>query len=235
MQLKELWNFMQVDMEAGNFENQMRQAPNRQKLLKQRNLLVELQNNMKKIESDVAIMADRIEAVKDEYTRLEGSLKALTEQIEANPPETLEAIEKQAQAVQKVTDALIRYEHELQKMRKDAEARDRQQKEVRVRAAKTKMEYDALKKEYDVEFKRDSQKLNELKAKVEQASHGVDATMLSKYREIRQHCVPPMARLVNDQCSGCFMSLPSATLRRVKANEEIVCCDNCGRILYNEE
>lgn len=233
MKLNELWNFMQVDMAASNFENQMRQAPNRQKLLKQRNVLGELQTNMKKLESEIAIMADRIEAVKDEYTRLEASLKTLIEQIESNPPETLEAIEKQAQAVQKVTDSLSRYEHELQKMRKDAEARDRQQKEIRTRAAKTKMEYDALKKEYDIEFKRDSEQLTSMKNQVEAASATVDAELLAKYKEIKQHIQPPMSKLINDQCSGCFMSLPSATLSRVKGNE-IVVCDNCGRILYNE-
>ena len=234
MKLNELWNFMQVDMAASNFENQMRQAPNRQKLLKQRNLLAELQANMKKLESDIAIMADRIEAVKDEYSRLEANLKALCEQIEANPPETLEAIEKQSQAVQKVTDALTRYEHELQKMRKDAEARDRQQKEIRVRAAKTKMEYDALKKDYDVEFKRDSEQLNKLKAEVDTASQIVDADLLAKYKEIKQHITPPMSKLVNGQCSGCFMALPSATLSRMKG-DAIVICDNCGRILFNAE
>lgn len=234
MKLNELWNFMQVDMAASNFENQMRQAPNRQKLLKQRNVLTELQTNMKKLESDIAIMADRIEAVKDEYTRLEANLKALIEQIESNPPDTLEAIEKQAQAVQKVTDALTRYEHELQKMRKDADARDRQQKEIRVRAAKTKMEYDALKKDYDVEFKRDSEQLTAMKAKVEESSRAVEPELLAKYKEIKQHIQPPMSKLINDQCSGCFMSLPSATLSRVKGNE-IVICDNCGRILYNED
>ena len=234
MKLNELWNFMQVDMAASNFENQMRQAPNRQKLLKQRNVLTELQANMKKLESDIAIMADRIEAVKDEYSRLEANLNTLVEQINANPPQTLEEVEKQTQAMQKVTDALTRYEHELQKMRRDAENRDRQQKDIRVRAAKTKMEYDALKKDYDVEFKRDSEQLTELKAKVDAAAQSIDAELLAKYKEIKLHSMPPMSKLVNGQCSGCFMSLPSATLSAVKG-DNIVLCDNCGRILYSED
>ena len=35
------------------------------------------------------------------------------------------------------------------------------------------------------------------------------------------------------QCGGCFMSLPSATLRELKLGEKTVECDNCGRILYD--
>ena len=42
-----------------------------------------------------------------------------------------------------------------------------------------------------------------------------------------------MAKLVNGQCSGCFMSLPSATLLEIRNGERIVECDNCGRILFD--
>ena len=41
MQLDLLWKFMQVDIEADKFEAEMRQAPTRLKLLKQRDFLLE--------------------------------------------------------------------------------------------------------------------------------------------------------------------------------------------------
>ena len=56
---------------------------------------------------------------------------------------------------------------------------------------------------------------------------------LSPNRAIKPHCTPPMAKLVDGQCGGCFMSLPSATLRELKLGEKTVECDNCGRILYD--
>ena len=83
MQLKELWNFMQVDMAADNFEAEMRKSPNRQKLLKRRNLLLELQNNNKRIDSEIAVMQDRLEAVRDEAARLEALLKTALEELQA--------------------------------------------------------------------------------------------------------------------------------------------------------
>ena len=43
-----------------------------------------------------------------------------------------------------------------------------------------------------------------------------------------------MAKLIDGQCSGCFMSLPNATLLELKENQKIVECDNCGRIIYME-
>ena len=233
MQLDTLWKFMQVDMEADGFEAKMRQSENRQKLIKARDFLKDQQANMKKLESDVAVMQDRLEAVQDEAARLEKVLEGLTEEFNNHAPESAEEAQKQADAVQKLLDTLQRYEAELAKMRKDADTKDRQQKEIRVRAAKTKAEFDALKVEYDKEFKVDTAKLQQMRANTEQEARKVDPALLSKYRSIKQHCTPPMARLVNGQCSGCFMSLPSATLLDIKNGESIVECDNCGRILYD--
>ncbi len=233
MQLDTLWSFMQVDMEADKFESQMRQSPNRQKLVKARDFLKDQQANMKKLENDVAVMQDRLEAVEDEAARLEKVLEGLTETYESNPPANAEDAQKQAEAVAKLLDTLQRYEAELTKMRKDADTKDRQQKEIRVRAAKTKIEFDQLKVEYDKEFKADTAKLQEMRAHTEQEAKKVDAGLLAKYRSIKQHCTPPMAKLVNGQCSGCFMSLPSATLLDIKNGDRIVECDNCGRILYD--
>ena len=233
VQLDELWNFMQVDVEADKFENQMRLSPNRQKLLKQRNFILEQQNNMKKLEADVAVMQDRLAAVEDEAQRLSGVLSGMVEELEANPPATVEESDRRAEAAQRLADTLTRYEQELAKMRKDAEARDRQQKEIRVRAARTKQEYDQLKTVYDEEFKRDQQTLKSMRANIEKEAAKLDQALLSRYRAIKQHCTPPMAKLVDGQCGGCFMSLPSATLSELKLGEKTVECDNCGRILYD--
>ena len=233
VQLDDLWNFMQVDMEADKFENQMRLSPNRQKLLKQRNFILEQQNNMKKLEADVAVMQDRLAAVEDEAERLSGVLSGMVQELEANPPATIEESDRRAEAAQRLADTLTRYEQELAKMRKDAEARDRQQKEIRVRAARTKQEYDQLKTVYDEEFKRDQQTLKTMRANIEKEAAKLDQALLSRYRAIKQHCTPPMAKLVDGQCGGCFMSLPSATLRELKLGEKTVECDNCGRILYD--
>ena len=235
MQLDKLWQFMQVDMEADRFEAKIRQSEKRQKLLKQRNFLMDQQNNMKKLESDVAAMTDRLEAVRDDAERLQKVLTGLMEELESNPPTSEEEANARMEPVQKLMDNLTRYEQELSKMRKDAEVKDRQQREIRVRAAKTKQEFDQLKKEYDVEFKQDTATLKDMRARTDQESGKIDPELLEKYRTIKQHCTPPMAKLIDGQCSGCFMSLPSATLLSLKEGEKLVLCDNCGRIIYSEE
>ena len=153
-------------MEADRFESKMRQSENRQKLLKQRNFLMEQQANMKKIEADIAAMQDRLEAVNDEAQRLEKQLDALTAEIEANPPEEYRRCGK----IHSGDGKDERYAFALRagafrKSARTAKSADRQQKEIRVRAARTKVEYDQLKQVYDKEYKADLAQLQQLQSR----------------------------------------------------------------------
>ena len=99
MQLDKLWQFMQVDMEADRFETKIRQSEKRQTLIKQRNFLMEQQNNRKKLESEVAAMTDRLEAVRDDSERLQKVLNGLLEEIEQNSPKSAEEAGEEMEAV----------------------------------------------------------------------------------------------------------------------------------------
>ena len=158
-------------------------------------------------------------------------IRVLLEDIAAKPPETLEDIAHQKAAVEKLEDSLKHYEQELVRMRRESEMSDRTQREIRMRAARTKAEYDELKKVYEVEFKEAQVKLAELKARAEAESKTVDPEALARYRQIKQHAMPPMAKINGDRCGGCNMTLPAAVLGRLNGGQ-IVECDNCGRMLF---
>ena len=226
-----LWQYQQVDMELDQYEREMRNNSNRKELLKHRDFLLEQQNVLKKIETDVEIMSDRMEALADEITRLNGSVAEATAHFEANRPEDLEEAKKQIASIQKLLAIISRYEAELAKMRKDSEARDRQQREVRVRAAKARAEFDRIKVIYDEEYKAASGKIDELKAKVAKEAQGIDPELLEKYKAIKRHAAMPITRLHDDRCGGCNMQLSAADKDKVRSGLPYVECENCGRII----
>ena len=232
MQLDLLWKYMQVDMEADRFENEIRQSPNRLKLLKDRDFLKEQQAKMQEIEADVVNKNDRLEAIKEETKRLGDLVAKETKAFKKSPPKDTDEVDKQLGNINKLLDSLVHYEQEVARMQKDAEALDQKQHEVRVSAAKCKASYDKLKEEYDVEYKDSIKKLADLRANTEKEGKSIDKELLEKYKSIKQHSAPPMAMLAGDQCSGCYMAQPSAVLRELKAGDKLVCCDNCGRMLY---
>ena len=226
-----LWKYQQVDMELDQYEKEMRASSNRKELLKHREFLLEQQNVLKKIETDVEIMSDRMEALADEITRLNGSVADAAANFEANRPEDLEEAKKQIASIQKLLSTISRYEAELAKMRKDSEARDRQQREVRVRAAKARAEFDRIKVLYDEELKTASVKHEELKKKVAKEAEGIEPALLEKYKAIKRHAAMPITRLHEDRCGGCNMQLSAADKDKVRSGLPYVECENCGRII----
>jgi predicted nucleic acid-binding Zn-ribbon protein len=82
-----------------------------------------------------------------------------------------------------------------------------------------------------VEYKERMAALEKQRALAIQKARGIQPDYLEKYKNIKLHSVPPMARLQNDQCGGCNMSLPSVVLRSIKAGGTIVECETCGRMI----
>ena len=226
-----LWKYQQVDMELDQYEKEMRGNSNRKELLKHRDFLLEQQNVLKKIETDVEVMSDRMEALADEIKRLSGSVAEATANFENNRPDNLEDVKKQMASIQKLIATITRYESELAKMRKDSEARDRQQREVRVRAAKARAEFDRIKVIYDDEYKVAAVKLDALKKKVAKEAEGIDPALMEKYKAIKRHSTPPITRIHDDRCGGCNMQLPAADMNKIRTGAPYVECENCGRII----
>lgn len=233
--LDKLWDYSVLDMEVERFEAQMRKAPKRVKLLSLRNYLIEQQNNMKKVEADVASMADRFESVKGEIEKSNKMLSELTHELEDAGNDSIAELDGLIEEAEKLTSGINKLEQELRRLRKESENSNRHQRDIRTNAAQKKAEYDKLKAEYDVELKQDTEKLKGMKVKVEEAARSMEPGLLEHYKTVRQHCIPPMARLINNQCMGCNMSLPSAVMHRIADGNEIVECDNCGAILYIKE
>ena len=120
----------------------------------------------------------------------------------------------------------------MKRMAKDANDYDQKERSLRRDAIKLKEEFDNLKKQYDKESPEKEAALKAQKAIVAKKSEGISPELLARYHEIKKRITPPLARLINNQCSGCNMSLPSAVLSRVtSANGEIVECESCGRLL----
>jgi predicted nucleic acid-binding Zn-ribbon protein len=230
-ELQRLWDYQKIDMEADRFEREMRASPKRQKLIKDRDFLLQQQNTMRKIEQDLATMSERIAALTADSGKLEESLRDLQETLEETEPETLDIARKSLDYCQKLVHQIGRMEQELQKIRKDSDVRARQQHEVRVRAAKVKAEFDTLRTTYDVEYKAQNSKLEALRKQSVEASSGIGAELIEKYKQIKMHRSPPVALLSDDRCGGCNMNLPAVVLRSIRTGAPFVDCENCGRIV----
>ena len=73
-QLTMLWEYQVEDIKADNMAQDIRRSPLRQKMEKDRDLFMERQKQYKQIEEQVAVLADRKDAIRDALTRAEDQL-----------------------------------------------------------------------------------------------------------------------------------------------------------------
>lgn len=229
-QLHLLWEYQKADVEVDKLEGAIRRSPVRQKLMKYKEAFTEQQNAMKHIESEVANMEDRLEALKDAIRMTDEQLHSLQARIDNDPPQSSEDVQQFLSDAKRFQNNLNAYEQEIKRIRKDAADRERQQHDVKLRAAKVKGEFDKLKLVYDSEKAENDQRLSELRAAAAEKAKGIEPEYMERYRDIKKHSIPPLAALTGDQCGGCHMSLPSSVSRRVKAGEQVE-CETCGRLL----
>lgn len=226
-----LWQYQQADMAADAFEHEIKRSPTRVALKKNREFLVEQQSAVKRMEQDVAEMTDRIEVIKVAINRIEDQLSTLQDRMEQNPPADLKQAQNLTRDAQKLLTDLNDYEREMKRIQKDASDHERSEKDIRVRYAKVKAEYDRQKVAYEAEYAQQLKELEAKRALAQEKAKPIDPVLLEKYAVVKKHCVPPVARLYGDQCGGCNMSLPQVTLRKFKNDAKYIECENCGRIL----
>ncbi len=230
-QMEMLWLYQQEDMACDRIENEIKRSPNRVKLVKSRDYIVEQQNTIKRIEAEVGEMVDRVDVVQDALNRLDEQVKALEQKFEQAQPQSVEETRQLMGEAKRIMNSIASFEAEMKKLKKDAGDRDHQQHDIRLKAARVKAEFDELKKVYDEEYKQKMALLEQQRAKAEAKAKGIEPAYMNEYKAIKSRCAQPMARLLGDQCGGCNMSQPSVVLRKIKAGTDIVECETCGRMI----
>lgn len=226
-----LWLYQQADMAADAFETEIKRDPTRVALKKNRDFLVEQQNTVKRMEQEIAEMADRVEVIKLAISRIEEQLGNLQKRMETTPPVDLAQAQEMSRDAQKLLGDLGDYEREMQRIQKDASAKEHQEKEIRMKFARVKAEYDQQKVSYDVSYREQMKQLEQKRAAAAEKAKEIEPALLEKYNVIKKHCIPPVAKLYGDQCGGCNMSLPQVTLRKFKGDAKYIECENCGRLI----
>jgi predicted nucleic acid-binding Zn-ribbon protein len=74
--------------------------------------------------------------------------------------------------------------------------------------------------------------LADLEANREELASAVDESTRSRYERLLKHKGSNVVGIQHGVCGGCHMQLSRSTIVTCQAEQEIISCTNCGRILY---
>ena len=230
MDFEALWAYQTEDLKAEAIATEIKRSPTRIKLEKSRDFIMESKKQYKEIEDSIAELADRKDVLFQALENNMAEIDAQQARLNAIDPENEEEVAALLQEVARTREEIRSFEKELKRMNSDSTAYDKQLRAVRVEAAKAKQTFDQLKVDYESESASKKEELEKQRAKVKAMEGSVEPDLLAEYLSIRKHTIPPVARLMYGQCSGCNTSLPSATLSKIKSGT-LVECETCGRMI----
>jgi predicted nucleic acid-binding Zn-ribbon protein len=78
---------------------------------------------------------------------------------------------------------------------------------------------------------------NEVQATATAAREKVESRLLSSYERIRKSYRNGLAivPVLRDACGGCFNAIPPQRQSEIRQRKKIIICENCGRILIDED
>lgn len=231
-QLDILWKYQELDLIMEQCDHERKNSNLRHKLLKIKNYLVDQDEYLVKLDSEADRKNNFFHKIQHEYDNIINILKAEKDKIESGEAKSIKELEQMVKEGLLLKDKLQKKDDELSRLLKEVDVFQKKLNDIRLKVTKAKKEYSEVKKEYDKEVLKLQQELANTKEKRDQLLDDIDETLIVKYNNLKISRSPVISTIVNDQCSGCYMSLASLVIQNVKDRKRIVECENCGRFLY---
>ena len=198
---------------------------------------------IERLDEKIAKEEEELEKLQEELDELEFSNSRLTrdeenyqEQLyngETTNPKELNQIQEKLSKTQKQKEEI---EEETLDLMMKIEDKEKKIDELIVKRDEQEEELERLKEEHQIEVKEIKEALKEIPQEKEAIKEELSSAEIEKYNklyDLKQG--QAVAKLKDNYCLGCRMTLPVKFIKRVKQTEEVITCDNCGRILYYED
>ena len=206
-----------VPLRRKTLETQLAASASAVDALKQKARQVEV--DRKKLELDVGTRTESISRLKTQQyqTRKNDEFQALGHEIERYENE-----------IRKIEDEELELMVQADKVRADLNEEEKSAAVVKESIARQTSDLDEKSKALQSRFEELTKEREELAGKI-------DEDLLALFERIfKSKGDAAIVAIEHGVCTGCHMKVTSATAAHARAGKEIVSCENCGRILYDE-
>ncbi len=188
--------------------------------------------------SDLEAGKQRVNQVESERKRLELEIEARQAQVTRYANQQLETRKNEeyqalAQQIQTCKGEITRLEDQVIDLMEQAEAAQKEVVRLRAVAVAAQQGADDLVAQLGEREKNLQKELEELQSARNQQAETVEAGVRARYeRLLKTKGDNALAGVNHGVCGGCHMKLPTQVLVACQAEQEVVSCINCGRILY---
>jgi predicted nucleic acid-binding Zn-ribbon protein len=145
-----------------------------------------------------------------------------------NPTELLQMSDE----VKHMKERFAEEEDAEMKLMEDADAADEALREATSQLEQARKQSAADEPEIRSELKTWTAELAEVESERDAVWEQVPPPAQAAYSRMRVR--PAVAQVINNQCSACHVTVTSSGMQKLRGGEELVHCENCGRILVRD-
>ena len=199
------------------------------------------------LESQLAASAAGVDTLKQKARQLEVERKRLELDV-GTRTESIARLKTQQYQTRK-NDEFQALGHEIERYESEIRKLEDQELELMIESDKLRAEVEAAEKSARATKDTISRQLVDLETKSkaletqqtglanerETLASKIDADLLDQFERLfNSKGDAAIVAVEHGVCTGCHMKVTTATASQVKAGKEIVSCENCGRILYDQ-
>ena len=229
-----IWQYQDAENELDKLKKELDATPERQKMKKLRRVLQEqtekidsFKTGVKEKEAELDSSLKKLEALLKDYDLEQDDLGIMMEDEESTAEELTESRKAMEELLEKV-NALKKSLTDCQNWIHKAEDAI---KETYQKGSKTKRDYEAAKAVVETEKLERKPVIDRAQREVERLEGFVTPQLLSRYKAIKKKYPNPVAAIENNRCSGCGMSVSMSVVKKYQAEDSVMECENCGRLL----
>ena len=204
--------------------------------------LIATSERQKALEMRLAQTEAQYDEVRREVNRNELEIKALNERRESAANAAIaagpsrEAAQYQNQELQFAT-RVQELEDDTLPLMERMEVLEHEVKELQAALTEIGPQLSELAQAEEVRVAQVEEKISTLTDERNQVAHGLDASLLKQYEQVRRskRGVGVVPIMDNQRCGGCSMRLPIHVIQKAKMGKKITRCPSCGRILWAKD
>ncbi len=233
--LDALLAYQEADMEVDKFDTELRNTQEYKRYAKVKNYIAEQRRVLTQMTRSLETRRNQVAIAKEHADLLQQRYEDGLKKYESVDKTNLAEIERFRTYFEQLHSRLAQERREFTEVVNTLAKEDATLNDMRIKLARASREYEELKATLDALIQEQKPEKEAAEQKAQALAKKVDPALLERYAVIKRGVTMPVARVVDNRCTGCNMELSVVLLRKLKENDEPVECENCGRLLIPTE
>lgn len=227
---QDIIKYQEIDGKLLRLQKELNESSARKKATDMQNQLKAGQARLVEVERNASKAMENYQKANAYYGEMVAKIEALASTMEGADLTKIKELQQTNGNFFKMIDRL---EHELAKLSAQLNMVSSEYNNIIKNAKIAKTELDNSRNKFAAEKTELEPKIAALQVELAAQEKVVDKAILEKYKAKRESKFPVIVRQVNGTCGGCRMAI-SAAKNRDLLSKGFCECENCGRIIYNQ-